>query len=585
MLDRLRHRLARAEALPLLSLLGILSGVLAGVVIILFRLSIEEVQAFLLPSGQSENFESLAAHWRLLLPLSGALLLGLLFQFLGNEQRQVGVVHVMERLTYHQGHLPWQNAVAQFIGAFGAIASGNSVGREGPAIHLGAVNGSLIGQWFKLPHNSVRILVACGVAAAIGASFNTPLAGVIFAMEVVVMEYTIVSFTPVILAAVSATVLMRLIYGSAPAFDVPALQLASMAELPFVLLSGVLIGVLGALFILLLRRFTTLLIHWPIGLRMTLAGGVGGLCALFVPEVMGVGYDSVNTALMGEYALTALIAIALMKLLATTATLGLGIPGGLIGPTLVVGASAGGALGMIANLLFPETTSTPGLYAMIGMAAMMGGTLQAPLAALMAMLELTANPNLLLPGMLAVVAATMTCSELFKRGPIFLELLRVRGLDYRNDPVAQSLRRLSVYGVMNRSYLLVEQLQSIDQIHKLLAQQPQWLLIRNKEERLPNNLMPANELARYVESLETTTQESIDLLTIPARRLQATPVAFQATLQEGWEQLQSNRAEALYVVRDTLTRQPTIFGILSREDIEANYLYNANHATENLTSP
>ena len=580
MLDHLRRRLARAEALPLLSLLGILTGVLAGVVIILFRISIEEVQALLLPSGKSEDFEALAAHWRFLLPLSGAFALGLLFQFLSREQRQVGVVHVIERLTYHQGHLPWQNAVAQFIGAFGAIASGNSVGREGPGIHLGAVNGSLIGQWFKLPHNSVRILVACGVAAAIGASFNTPLAGVIFAMEVVVMEYTIISFTPVILAAVSATVLMRLFYGSAPAFDVPALQLASMGELPFVLLSGLLIGVLGALFIILLRRFTSLLTDWPIWLRMTLAGGIGGLCALFVPEVMGVGYDSVNTALLGEYALTSLVAIALMKLLATTATLGLGIPGGLIGPTMVVGATAGGALGVIAGHFFPETASTPGLYAMIGMAAMMGGTLQAPLAALMAMLELTANPNLLLPGMLAVVAATMTCSELFKRGPVFLELLRARGLDYRNDPVAQSLRRLSVFGVMNRSFVTADRQQSKEQIQKFLKETPQWILIRDSAEEMPQELMPVTDLIRYLEENEDD-ETLIDLLAIPAKRLQVTPVAFQATLQEGWEQLQSNQAEALYVVRDTLTRQPTIFGILSREDIEANYLYNANHATAN----
>ncbi len=573
MLDRLRHRLARAEALPLLSLLGVLTGALAGLVIILFRLSIEQVQGLMLPGGDSENFEALAAHWRFLLPLGGALLLGLLFQFLAREQRQVGVVHVMERLTYHQGHLPWQNAVAQFIGAFFAIVSGNSVGREGPGVHLGAVNGSLIGQWFKLPNNSLRILVACGVAAAIGASFNTPLAGVIFAMEVVVMEYTIVSFTPVILAAVSATVLTRLVYGSAPAFDVPALQLASMAELPFILLSGIAIGVLGALFIRLMLLFTASLNRWPIWLRMSLAGFIGGLCALFVPEVMGVGYDTVNTALLGEYALTALATIALVKLFATTASLGLGIPGGLIGPSMVVGAASGGALGVIAGHFFPETASTPGLYAMIGMAAMMGGTLQAPLAALMAMLELTANPNLLLPGMLAVIAATMTSSELFNRGPIFLEMLRARGLDYRNDPVAQSLRRLSVFGVMNRSFLLTEQQLSSEQIEQLLAQTPQWILIRESEEKLPHTLMLASELARHMEE-RTDEDEPLDLLAIPAKRLQVTPVAFQATLQEGWEALQSSQSEALYVVRDTLTRQPAIFGILSREDIEVNYLYN-----------
>jgi CIC family chloride channel protein len=572
LLDRLRRRLARAEALPLLSLLGILTGLLAGLVIILFRLSIEGVQEQLLPGGNSENFEALGALWRFFLPLGGALLLGIAFQLINREYTQVGVVHVMERLTYHQGHLPWQNAVAQFIGTFFALASGNSVGREGPSVHLGAVNGSLIGQWLKLPNNSVRILVACGVAAAIGASFNTPLAGVIFAMEVVMMEYTIISFSPVILAAVSATVLTRLIYGSAPAFDVPALQLASMAELPFVLLSGVAIGVLGALFISLMLLFTASLNRWPIWLRMTSAGFIVGICALFVPEIMGVGYDTVNTALLGEFALTTLAAIALVKLLVTTASLGLGIPGGLIGPTMVIGATAGGALGLVGGYFFPETASTPGLYAMIGMAAMMGATLQAPLAALIAILELTANPNLLLPGMLAVIAATMTSSELFKHGPIFLELIRARGLDYRNDPVAQSLRRLSVYGVMNRSFITTARLISAEQVEALLAQKPQWILIQ-EEDALPHSLMPASDLARHMEE-RVADEESLDLLAIPAKRLQVTAVPFQATLQEGIEILQSSQSEALYVVRDTLTRQPTIFGILSRQDIEANYLYN-----------
>ncbi|MEN8171097.1 MAG: chloride channel protein [Pseudomonadota bacterium] len=575
MLDRLRHRLARAEALPLLSLLGILTGVLAGLVIILFRLSIEGSLGLLLPGGDAENFEALGSLWRFFLPLGGALLLGLCFQYLSRNFTEVGVTHVMERLTYHQGHLPWQNAMTQFIGAFFAIASGNSVGREGPSVHLGAVNGSLLGQWLKLPNNSVRILVACGVAAAIGASFNTPLAGVIFAMEVVMMEYTLVSFSPVILAAVSATVLTRLVYGSAPAFDVPALQLASMAELPFVLLSGIAIGVLGALFIRLMLLFTASLNGWPIWLRMGSAGFIAGSCALFVPEIMGIGYDTVNTALLGEYALTTLAIIALVKLLATTASLGLGIPGGLIGPTMVIGATAGGALGMVAGTLFPETASTPGLYAMIGMAAMMGGTLQAPLAALIAMLELTSNPNLLLPGMLAVIAATMTSSELFKRGPIFLELIRSRGLDYRNDPVAQSLRRLSVYGVMNRNFAATARLLSITQIETLLAEKPQWILIQ-EEDAMPHSLMPASDLARHIEECEKD-EDTLDLLAIPAKRLQVAAIPFQATLEEGREIMRSSQSEALYVVRDTLTHQPTIFGILSREDIEANYLYNGSH--------
>ena len=172
-----------------------------------------------------------------------------------------------------------------------------------------------------------------------------------------------------------------------------------------------------------------------------------------------------------------------------------------------------------------------------------------------------------------MIAATKTSSELFNRGARFVEMLRARGLGYRNDPVAQSLRRLAVYGVMNRSVVITEQRLNTEQVETLLENKPQWILIKEDDETMPQTLMPAAELARHMEERDDD-KEDVDLQEIPAERLQATPVAYQATLQEGWELLQSSHSEALYVVRDTLTRQPTIFGILSREDIEANYLYN-----------
>jgi CIC family chloride channel protein len=204
-LDRLRLRLSRAEALPQLGLLGLFTGLIVGAVMIAFRLLIETAQGAFLPGGNPENYEALAYELRLALPLVGGLAIGLLFQWMPEAVRHVGVTHVMERLAYHQGRLPLRSAILQFFGGALSIVSGHSVGREGPAIHLGAASGSLAGQRFGLPNNSLRVLAGCGVAAAIAASFNTPLAGVIFAMEVVLMEYTVVGFAPVILAAVIAT--------------------------------------------------------------------------------------------------------------------------------------------------------------------------------------------------------------------------------------------------------------------------------------------------------------------------------------------------------------------------------------------
>mgnify|MGYP005861904023 CR=1 FL=1 len=206
------------------------------------------------------------------------------------------------------------------------------------------------------------------------------------------LEYTIAGFLPIMLAAVSATALTQLFYGSALAFEVPPLHMHGLAEIPHVALTGVLMGVLAAGFIHALQYFSKLSRSRPIALRCT-AGGLGvGLCALAVPQVMGIGYDTVTQALTGDIALGLMLAIVGFKLLASTWGIAMGLPGGLIGPTLVVGAAAGGAVGYLGGLVNPDAIATPALYALLGMGAMMGATLRAPLAALTAMLELTGNP-------------------------------------------------------------------------------------------------------------------------------------------------------------------------------------------------
>ncbi|KPK40451.1 MAG: hypothetical protein AMJ69_02370 [Gammaproteobacteria bacterium SG8_47] len=575
MLERLRFRLASAEALTQLALLGVLCGLLAGGVIIAFRIVVEYLQSVILPGGGSENYEALTTMQRLIVPVLGGLLIGFAFQLLKPQTRQLGVTHVMERLAYHQGYLPWRNAVAQFFGAAVSIASGHSVGREGPSVHLGATNGSLLGQWLQLPNNSIRTLVASGVAAAIAASFNTPLAGVIFAMEVVLMEYTITGFTPVILAAVSATALSRLVYGSAPAFVVPALSMGSIQELPYILVMGLAIGGLAAAFIALLHGFGGLIRERPVWERAALGGLLTGVCAVAVPQVMGIGYDTVNSAMLGELGLWTMLAIVAAKLIATAAAIGLGLPGGLIGPTLVIGAAAGGAMGLIAGQFMPGEVSSHGFYAMVGMGAMMGATLQAPLAALIAMLELTANPNILLPGMLAVIAASLTSSEAFGRGPVFVMLMRVRGLDYRNDPISQSLRRLGVAGIMSRSFVTANRHLESSKAQRLLDGTPMWIVVSDKDK--PSALLPAADLVRYLgeQEAEPTTADAVeievDLLGIPGRRRQLAPISLQATLQEAQEALEHHGAEALYVMRATQPGSEHVYGVLTVQDIEAHY--------------
>ncbi len=566
---RFHMRMAMMDRLGHLAAVSVLVGLLAGVVIIAFRLLMEWAQLSFL--DDPENYEGLSWGWRLFLPIFGGVLIGILFQSVEKKYRTVGVVHTMERLSYHQANLPSGNAVMQFLGAAISIVFGHSVGREGPAIHLGATSGSRIGQWLRLPNNSNRTLVACGVAAAIAASFNTPLAGVIFSMEVVLMEYTLAGFIPVILAAVTATALSQFVFGTEPAFNVPAMQMGSLGELPFVLLTGLCIGGLAAIFIHLLQFFSSQITERPLWQRTTLGGLAVGLCALIVPEVMSLGYDTVNASMLGQLGFWLLVAIVAFKLLATTACLGLGIPGGLIGPTLVIGAAAGAAFGLIAAQISPDSVSNPALYAMIGMGAMMGATLQAPLAALTALLELTANPNIILPGMLAIVGANLISSQLFNKESVFIMLMRARGLDYHEAPVAQSLRRVSIANAMKQDIASCPAQLPREQADELLRNHPQWLLVQPAQK--PAYILPGADLARHLQSRD---YEIIELDQLPASRRHVIPIDLRATLQEGLEQLRQQRADALYVVDQDSPDSQQVLGIVTREDIEEHYLYSSD---------
>lgn len=568
MLDKLRVKLAEVEALPQLALLGVFSGFIAGLVITLFRLLIEGAQAGFLPGADPENYEALASLWRLALPVLGALCVGVLFQSVKSESVSVGVVHVLERLFYYQGNMPWKNFVMQFFGAAISIVSGHSVGREGPSIHLGAASSSFLGQVLHLPNNSMRILVACGAAASIAASFNTPIAGVIFAMEVIVMEYTITGFTPVILASVIATVLTRAVFGDEPAFIVPPLQLGSMAELPLVVVLGVVTGALAALFIFLLQTSTRVTNKLPIWQKITVGGLITGLIAIPVPHIMSIGYDTVNMAMLGELGLLTLSVVVLAKLIATSISVGCGLPGGFIGPLFVIGAAGGGMMGAMAQWIFGADASSAGFYAMIGMGAMMGATLQAPLAALMALLELTVNTHIIMPAMLAIVTAGITSNLLSNKRGVFLLLLKAKGLDYRDDPIAQSLRKVGVVSKMNRSFVRANRLLERAGAQNLLLKEPEWIIV--EEEGKPMALLMSADLLHFITAQQ---QEDIDLLKIPGQRYDSQQINMRATLQQALDLMNQKQVDALYVGSTNSAGDTVVHGVLTRQVIESHYRY------------
>ncbi|WKD28353.1 chloride channel protein [Halomonas sp. KG2] len=576
-LESFRRQLANVDALPQLCVLGLVSGVITGAVMVAFRLLLEVGAALYMPEGNPEAFEGLAPWLRALLPMIAVTLIGTMLYRQKAAARKLGVGHVIERLTYHQGRFPMRNWLNQWWVGVVSVLGGLSAGREGPAIHLGAAASSGLGLKLRLPNNSLRVLVACGTAAGISASFNTPIAGVIFAMEVVMMEYTLMSFMPVILASTMGALVAQLVYGNEPAFRIPEVALGSLMNVPWVVIIGLVIGLLAGLFIHISR--SQYLQQWPLWLRLGAVGVITGAVAWWFPEVQGIGYDSVAAMLNNQLAITVLLALMIAKLLITAITVAGGVPIGIIGPVLVVGAAIGALGGMLGGWVWPDKAADPGIYAMLGMAAMMGAVLQAPLAALMALLELTHSPHIMLPGMLVVVVACLTSRQLTGCEGFFISSVRY-GLHPLQQPLMQALSRVSVPAVMERHLVRTDRMITPDQARRLLETNPVWLVIERSSAEKPVLALKAAELARWLLEHDEALQdeappedEFIDLLEIPGQRLEMAPIGLQATLSEAFLKLQDNALGALYVVHGYRPKQQRISGIITRGAIERYYHY------------
>lgn len=613
-----RLRLSQREALPQLVFLGILIGLFSSLIVILFRALLEFFEPVLLRNTASSSYDALPLWGRFAAPVIGSLLLYALFR----KGYSMGIVHIMERLAYHQGKLPLKHAVLQFFGAAIALVSGHSVGREGPSAHLGATAASLTGQRLGLPNNTIRTLVGCGVAAAIAASFNTPLAGVIFAVEVVLLEYTVVSMAPIIMSAVAATWFTKVVYHSERAFDIGQLPLPSTWELPFMLLVGLAIGLLSAGFSDIVERVTKHTRQRSLFGRFMAAGVIVGSIGVFAPDVMGIGYSLLADSLTLQLGLGFCVAICLLKLVASAAAAGLGIPGGLIGPTLVIGATAGHAMGLIGQSIVPELSGEPGFYALLGMAAMMGTVLQAPLAALLAILELTNNPAIILPGMMVVITAMITSRQFFSKDSIFISLMRLSGLDYRNDPLTTHRRSLGVSSAMSKSFRVSITKPTIASLKSWRSEAPDWLLVQkpgvatlvagadvfNQLERwqLEQDKLAAEHKAKFeaeakaardkaeAESIvkdgsdsdttvttepatpeyipyEIDESKTLSLLDIPADRRQAALLPYYSSLQDAFQAIENDQAEAVVIVAPQWADNDEVLGILTRDMIYASY--------------
>ncbi|MDH4041384.1 MAG: chloride channel protein [Gammaproteobacteria bacterium] len=570
-----RERLATGEAPFEYALLGLAAGLAAGTTVIAFRKCFEYGLAALYPVSEKnrlgpEQIDSLPTLVLFLAPAAGGMLIGLALQLLQPQYRHTGLPHVVYHAHNHDGKMPWRNGVVQFLGGLACALSAQSVGREGPAVHIGSATNSFLGQALRLPHNSLRILVGSGTAAAIAATFNTPIAGVIFAMEVVLVEYSITGFMPVILAAVAGTALTRLTYGAAPYIQLPDIVETGLLDLAVAAVLASLVAIASASFVRI-QRYCLTFSNRPIWLRLTLAGMLTGTLAMFSPRILGAGYPMLEQMLSSPAPPLILSTIIMAKLVTTAASVGLGMPGGMISPNLFIGASIGSLLGQTVHMVAPALGGSTMLYALLGMAAMMGAVLNAPLAALMTLLELTYSPGVIFPGLLAITIANIFHREVFHQPSAVTAVLQQQGILLEQDPVSQALKRLGVSSLMNTQVAVGQRHMSRAALLELMAPRPEWIVCDDNDS---SHLMLRSAIEEALEA--SPHEDTVDLTTIKGARTVAA-IDPRSDLNQAWrEMLRSGRDEVLVRSKHAYLLHANI-GVITRKDIET-FIYHRQGA-------
>ena len=383
------------------------------------------------------------------------LLTGLIIARFALEAKGHGVPEVMEAIALRRGRIRPRVAIAKVIASAITIGAGGSAGREGPIVQVGSTLGSTAGQWARLSDEQIGMLVASGAAAGISATFNAPIAGSIFALEVILGRFSNHYLGMVVISSVSANVVSRVMLGENPAFIIPAYPLNSVWELPFYFVMAILCALGAVAFIRMLYKAEAIFDSWPVPLPLRTAVGMGltGLVALSAPVVLGPGLEFIGEAIADDFSLagSAMLLLLLLKLLATSFTLGAGNSGGVFAPSLFMGAMIGGIVGQIGQQIAPDIVINPGAFALVGMAAMMAGTARAPITAIIIVLEMSNDYRLILPLLMCVIVSTIL-SDLISTDTIYTRKLAERGIHLQSGHDVDLLQSVQVREIMSRDY-------------------------------------------------------------------------------------------------------------------------------------
>jgi len=442
-------------------ILAALLGFLAGFASTFFRWMIEffesifSVKGFSLAGIPPQTYPFLLP----LMPMLGGLFIGLICKYFPNAVKENGVHKVMHAVALNDGKVRKRTIASCAVTSSITIGSGGSAGREGPTVQIGAAVGSTIGQLLHLSTERMRVLIGCGAAAGIAASFNAPLAGVLFALEIILGDFAIHTFSPIIIASVIGTVTGRALEGNEVTFNVPVHELVHPTEIIFYLALGVLCGIVARLFTFMYfyiqhvfeEKLKTADIYKP-----AIGGLIVGMISIFMPQILGNGYDVMEQALTGQMFWGLAFLLVFMKIICTSITLGSGGMGGVFAPSLFIGAMVGTAFGSSVHFIFPTLSASAETYSVVGMGAVAGAVMQAPLTNILMLFELTNDYTLILPIMATCIAASYTYQR-FTKHSIYMQNLLNKGINIRHGREASIMNSIKVQDVMSTDITTIAQ--------------------------------------------------------------------------------------------------------------------------------
>ncbi len=440
--------------------IALMIGIAAGCAAVLFRFGISFLQTTLYGVDDVTKLHSFAEalpwYWVLIIPMIGGLAVGIILHNFTPDGRVRSVSDVIEGAALNEGRVEKKAGIASALSSMITLGTGGSTGREGPVVHIAAMISSWVSNLIRADGITGRDLLGCAVAAAVSASFNAPIAGALFALEVVLRHFAVHAFAPIVIASVAGTVINRLVFGDTAEFALPGTTaLEFYAELPAYLILGLVCGLVA---VTLMRC-----VFWaddmesrlqsrlglPYWMRPALAGALLGLIAIWFPHIIGVGYETTSAALTGQLLLHEAVVFAMIKVAAVAITMGGRMGGGIFSPSLMLGALTGLAFGLIATSVFPEISGSHTLYALAGMGAVAAAVLGAPISTTLIVFELTGDWQTGLAVMVSVSLSTALASRLVDRS-FFLTQLERRNIHLAAGPQAYLLAMFRVAGVMRK---------------------------------------------------------------------------------------------------------------------------------------